>query len=276
MSGLGFPQRAPLSGSRRTDVVAFADLGLTLIPDSSINQDRANEGVYFQAVTTNHYSGISSSQTSSAKDQESSPILNTPAFISSLRTTLSSKQSSYWPPELPADPAPPQLSNLRPVYYAPLFPELHSSPKRPTTLHPYSLAEFPSHSASAQSLKQLRLHALKQELHAADLAWRLHQYRVDAFNQAFWVRTNTAFLRAKERWVDKHAASLPANTREEDLDLSGFYKEHLERTKREYAEYNAQLWRLQASLVWPAVKAAARGWRWKWELWKAGGAGAGA
>lgn len=167
-----------------------------------------------------------------------------------------------------------QLSNLRPVYYAPLFPDLHRSPSRPTTTHPYSLAEFPSSSSPTTSARA-SLATFKQRLHAEDLAWRLHQYRVDSFNQAFWVRTNTQFLRAKEAWVNQHAAQQWAETQrgEDELDLSPFYKKHLERTKREYAEYNAQLWRLQAGLAWPAAKAAVRTWRWKWALWRAGGEG---
>lgn len=161
------------------------------------------------------------------------------------------------------------------MYYAPLFPDLHRSPSRPTTSHPYSLAEFPSSTTSTSS--QARLAKVKQQLHADDLAWRLHQYRVDAFNQEFWVRTNTQFLKAKEEWVNQHAAQQWAESErgEDELDLSPFYKEHLERTKKEYADYNAQLWRLQASLAWPAMKAAVREWKWRWALWRAGGEGEG-
>ncbi|CEQ39887.1 SPOSA6832_01471, partial [Sporobolomyces salmonicolor] len=182
------------------------------------------------------------------------------------------------------------LSNLRPVYYAPLFPSLHSpsswsasppssSPAR-TTSHPYSLSEFASTSlSSSRDPAQQRLQRLKHQLHAQDLEWRLTRYRLDAFNQAFWARMNTAFLRARDEYLSRGSdgaewsdgTGTAAQQMTEDVDLAPFYKEHLERTKKEYASYNWELWRMQAGLLWPAVKAAGRRWRWKAEVWRAGG-----
>ncbi|GAA5912753.1 hypothetical protein JCM5296_006558 [Sporobolomyces johnsonii] len=204
-------------------------------------------------------------------------------------------------PSLPA-PHPPSrdligppcpLSNLRPVYYAPLFPSLHSpsswsasppssSPAR-TSPHPYSLSEFPSTSlSSSRDPAQQRLQRLKHRLHAQDLEWRLTRYRLDAFNQAFWARMNTAFLVARDEYLSRASSDddaggwsdgtgTAARQMTEDVDLAPFYKEHLERTKKEYARYNWELWRMQAGLLWPAVKAAGRRWRWKAAVWRAGG-----
>lgn len=56
------------------------------------------------------------------------------------------------------------------------------------------------------------------------------------------------------------------------VDLAPFYAQHLAETKRAYADYNKQLWRFQAGLIWPAVRASARSWRWRFEVWRAGGA----
>ncbi|BGO97463.1 hypothetical protein NBRC10513v2_001452 [Rhodotorula toruloides] len=204
------------------------------------------------------------------------------------------------------------LSNLRPVYYAPLFPSLHSpsgwstamtapsssSSTIPSRPHPYSLAEFPSSAASSQSNpRQARLHAVARSLHAKDLEWRLTRYRFDSFNQDFWAQMNTLFLRARDEYIarmereraglaavraakegDVDAESFPpqvsaavAGTGTEDVDLAPFYAEYLGKTKKAYAEYNKQLWRMQIEMLWPAVKASARRWKWKWEVWRAGG-----
>ncbi|GAA5992401.1 hypothetical protein JCM11641_002733 [Rhodosporidiobolus odoratus] len=180
------------------------------------------------------------------------------------------------------------LSNLRPVYYAPLFPLLHASASS-TSLspHPYSLAEFPTTSVlSSRSRKQQRLQQVQRELHAQDLEWRLTRYRLDAFNQDFWARTNTQFLQARDAYLARKeaeaaragpdGATFPpatsmAATPSEDVDLAPFYAEHLAATKKQYAEYNTALWRMQAALLWPAVRASLRRWRWKWEVWRAGG-----
>ncbi|GAA6003313.1 hypothetical protein JCM10207_001857 [Rhodosporidiobolus poonsookiae] len=182
------------------------------------------------------------------------------------------------------------LSNLRPVYYAPLFPHLHAAASSGAlSPHPYSLAEFPTTSsspASARSQSQKRLQRVQRELHARDLEWRLTRYRLDAFNQDFWARTNTDFLRARDAYIARKeaeaarhgpdgAAFPPATslaaTPTEDVDLAPFYREHLQVTKKQYAAYNTQLWKMQAALLWPAVKAAGRKWRWRWEVWRAGG-----
>lgn len=56
------------------------------------------------------------------------------------------------------------------------------------------------------------------------------------------------------------------------VDLAPFYAQHLAETKRAYADYNKQLWRFQAGLIWPAVRASVRSWRWRFEMWRAGGA----
>ncbi|GAA6000848.1 uncharacterized protein JCM10292_006457 [Rhodotorula paludigena] len=195
------------------------------------------------------------------------------------------------------------LSNLRPVYYAPLFPSLHSPPpafapspsaSSTTSPHPYSLSEFPT-PRLAPTARQASLQALQLRLAQRDLAWRLHRYRLDAFNQDFWARTNARFLRARDAFLARsdaaHAAreegrlggeegafppgasrAVGAGLGEtEDVDLAPFYAQHLEATKADYARYNAALWRMQAGLVWPAIKASARKWRWKFAVWRAGG-----
>ncbi|GAA6026728.1 hypothetical protein JCM8097_005818 [Rhodosporidiobolus ruineniae] len=210
-------------------------------------------------------------------------------------SSLSHDSSAAIPPSRDLIGPPCPLSNLRPVYYAPLFPALHAAASStPTNPHPYSLAEFPTTSAlssspssSRASAKQQRLQRLQRTLHARDLEWRLTRYRLDAFNQDFWARMNTQFLRARDGYIarqEAEAAALhgvdgaafppptsAAATPTEDVDLAPFYAEHLAATKKQYADYNAQLWKMQAALLWPAVKAAGRKWRWKYEVWRAGG-----
>lgn len=172
------------------------------------------------------------------------------------------------------------LSNLRPVYYAPMFPELHSPPSLARNLHPYRLQEFGTSNESATlDPRQQRLQALKRQFHAADLEWRLTRYRVDQFNQDFWARTNTEFLNARNAYVaqlprhgspDNNEAGQIASA-PTDVDLAPFYAQHLASTKKLYAAYNAQLWKMQAALLWPAISASIRRWKWRWEVWKAGG-----
>ncbi|KAI5479270.1 inner nuclear membrane protein MAN1 [Pseudohyphozyma bogoriensis] len=187
------------------------------------------------------------------------------------RRRLRASPTSFPNVDLIGPPCP--LSNLRPVYYAPLFPSL--PPTLPFTSlptgapHPYSLSEFPlaSSSSSLRSDARLaRLARVQQELHAKDLEWRLTRYRLDAFNQDFWSRTNADFLREKEKYLVEHRSS---KGMESDVDLAMFYKEHLQRTKKVYAAYNAQLWKMQAALLWPALKAVWRPYKWRWELWRA-------
>ncbi|GAA5865833.1 hypothetical protein JCM8547_005727 [Rhodosporidiobolus lusitaniae] len=197
--------------------------------------------------------------------------------------------SAHIPPSRDLIGPPCPLSNLRPVYYAPLFPHLHAAASStPLSPHPYSLAEFPSSalSSSRSSRKQQRLQRIQRELHAQDLEWRLTRYRLDAFNQDFWARTNTQFLQARDAYIARREAEAAlhgpdgaefppatsiAATPTEDVDLAPFYAEHLAATKKQYAAYNTQLWKMQAALLWPAVKASMRKWRWKWEVWRAGG-----
>ena len=103
------------------------------------------------------------------------------------------------------------------MFYAPLFPSLPQSTPFPLSIHPYSLSEFPS-SSIASNRAQLRLQRTKQKLHAADLEWRLTRYRVDAFNQDFWARTNTAFLLARDAYLGQHPV-----VEGTEVDLSPFY-----------------------------------------------------
>ena len=162
----------------------------------------------------------------------------------------------------PPDP----LSNLRPVFYAPLFPSLHQTSTSPTGIHPYSLAEFPIRSSTKLSEEAAELQKFKRRLHSEDLEWRSTRYRLDAFNQDFWTRTNTAFLQARDAWL----LANPTLNNSIEPDLSPFYAQHLADSKYQYAQYNRQLWKLQASLLWPAVKAAFRPWRWAYRSWRAG------
>lgn len=216
----------------------------------------------------------------------SSPIASTSTLSHSIRAprrrhrarpTLNPANTTPPAQDLIGPPCP--LSNLRPVYYAPMFPELHSPPSFTRNLHPYRLQEFGTSSdAATLDPKQQRLQSIKRQLHAADLEWRLTRYRVDQFNQDFWARTNTDFLKARDAYV----ARLPPRTDTEkgearidrsptDVDLAPFYAEHLASTKKLYAAYNAQLWKMQAALLWPAINASVRRWKWRWEVWKAGG-----
>jgi hypothetical protein len=204
-----------------------------------------------------------------------------------LRPSSSHDPSAQIPPSRDLIGPPCPLSNLRPVYYAPLFPSLHAAASStPHSPHPYSLAEFPTATLSAHSSRQRRLQRVQKQLHAEDLQWRLTRYRLDAFNQDFWARTNTQFLRARDAYIarkeaeaalhgpdgaDFPPATSMAATPSEDVDLAPFYAQHLEVTKKQYADYNAQLWKMQAALLWPAVKASLRKWRWRFEVWRAGG-----
>ncbi|GAA5932603.1 uncharacterized protein JCM15063_002152 [Sporobolomyces koalae] len=180
------------------------------------------------------------------------------------------------------------LSNLRPVYYAPLFPSLHNpstwstsfqagdtsdSASPPPNPHPYSLSEFPSSSLS-RAPKQQKLSRLKQKLHSEDLEYRLARYRFDSFNQDFWVRINTQFLQSRDRYVAANPVTSGgggASGMGEDVDLAPFYAEHLARTKRMYQQYNTKLWRMQAKLIGLAVRDVFRRMRWNWAVWWAGG-----
>ncbi|GAA5877389.1 hypothetical protein JCM16303_003313 [Sporobolomyces ruberrimus] len=188
------------------------------------------------------------------------------------------------------------LSNLRPVYYSPLFPSLHNpstwstsfeeassstgtnpSSSPPSNPHPYSLSEFPSSSLSL-SPKQQKLSRLKQKLHSEDLEYRLARYRFDNFNQDFWVRMNTLFLESRDRYVstnpvatDQVGGSAVTQGSGEDVDLAPFYAEHLARTKKVYQEYNTKLWRMQAKLIGLAMRDVIRRMRWNWAVWRAGG-----
>lgn len=225
-------------------------------------------------------------------------------------TSTTTTTSSLVPPSRDLIGPPCPLSNLRPVYYAPLFPSLHAGASPSSSLgppssrpHPYSLAEFPTTSTTTSSSpssasasaalppgQRARLESLRRHLAEKDLAWRLTRYRLDAFNQAFWSRQNARFLRARDEFLARHGARAPdeeaggeevfppgpsAALRDErggasDVDLAQFYKAYLEETKGEYARYNTQLWRLQGAMLWPALKAVAREWRWRWECWRAG------
>lgn len=191
------------------------------------------------------------------------------------RRTRSTVLHSTLPPAVDLIGPPCPLSNLRPVYYSPLFPSLHSPPSISKNQHPYSPQEFASsHSAPLYDHRQQRLHQLKRKLHAQDLEWRLTRYRFDQFNQHFWARTNTSFLLARDAYVanlDPSSTNSSSAGTVSDVDLAPFYAQHLKDTKKVYAEYNAQLWKAQARLLWPALKAVARGWKWRWEVWKAGG-----
>lgn len=162
------------------------------------------------------------------------------------------------------------LSNLRPVYYAPLFPTLAEGAARSTSSrpHPYSLSEFPT----LDHPKKRKLAALQKELNAQDLEWRLARTRHDAFNQDFWTRMNADFLRGREAYIRdaKMAGLFSSSGRGDAIDLSPFYRAHLKETKQRYARYNRALWKGQIALLWPAVKAEIRKFRWKWALWRAG------
>ncbi|GAA6013103.1 hypothetical protein JCM11491_005183 [Sporobolomyces phaffii] len=214
------------------------------------------------------------------------------------RRVRTSHLASNVPPSRDLIGPPCPLSNLRPVYYAPLFPSLHnpstwstsfgspssassatgpSSSSAPNNPHPYSLSEFPS-TALAPSPRQHQLSRLKQRLHSADLEYRLARYRFDHFNQDFWVRMNTEFLASRDRYVALNPPRAPggregsaASASGEDVDLAPFYAEHLARTKKAYQAYNTKLWRMQAKLIGLAMRDVLRRTRWSWAVWWAGG-----
>lgn len=173
--------------------------------------------------------------------------------------------------DLIGNPCP--LSNLRPVYYSHLFPASHNSTTVASS-SPYSLTEFPlnTSSSTSNSVAQIKLRQLKTTLIGQDLEYRLNCYRIDAFNQEFWSKTNTQFLLARDRYLMTIGGTKPLPGQAEgEIDLSPFYAQHLATTKSLYAEYNRQLWRLQLGLLWPALKAAARPWQWAWAVKRAGG-----
>ncbi|KAL8284105.1 hypothetical protein RQP46_004854 [Phenoliferia psychrophenolica] len=176
------------------------------------------------------------------------------------RFSPSASPSLLTPPSVDLIGPPCPLSNLRPTYYAALFPSL---PTSPTVPHPYSLNEFPASPTSA------RLARVQRQLHAADLEWRLMRYRIDRHDQDFWSKTNTEFLSKRDSFIVEERT----RTGQDDVELAPFYKAHLDRTRKDYAKYNSELWSMQASLLWPSLKAATRSWRWRWEVWRAGDEG---
>ncbi|GAA5954398.1 hypothetical protein JCM3765_004447 [Sporobolomyces pararoseus] len=229
--------------------------------------------------------------------QQSRPLLSSLPTKTPRRRARSSNIPSNVPPSRDLIGPPCPLSNLRPVYYAPLFPSLHNpstwstsfassssssaetSPSVTANPHPYSLSEFPSSSLS-RSPKQQKLFRLKQKLHSEDLEYRLARYRFDNFNQDFWVRMNTQFLESRDRYVATNpnistqaggGVDSSGFGRTEDVDLAPFYAQHLARTKKAYQEYNTKLWRMQAKLIGLAVRDVIRRIRWNWAVWWAGG-----
>ncbi|GAA5879848.1 hypothetical protein JCM3774_002260 [Rhodotorula dairenensis] len=163
--------------------------------------------------------------------------------------------------------------------------------------------EKPVPSSLLSDPKLVRLERVRQSLHAQDLEWRWARYRFDAFNQAFWTQMNERFLRSRDAYLAEvatnglgmmttrrrdggdeepfpprpsAAAAAAVNFSNEAgganaaVDLAPFYARHLAETKRAYADYNKQLWRFQAGLIMPAVRASLRSWRWRYEVWRAG------
>lgn len=157
------------------------------------------------------------------------------------------------------------LSNLRPVYYAPLFPSSSQSAPANHAVHPYRLQEFADSDHAALGRAERHLLALKQQLQTADLEWRLTRYRIDRFNQDFWAKTNAHFLRQRDAFVAEQADKTGADPA--TVDLAPFYARHLADTKSAYARYNATLWKMQYATLWPALMAVLRRWRWQWAVW---------
>ncbi|GAA5900467.1 uncharacterized protein JCM6883_002853 [Sporobolomyces salmoneus] len=225
----------------------------------------------------------------------SRPLLSSLPTKTPRRRVRASHLPSNVPPSRDLIGPPCPLSNLRPVYYAPLFPSLHnpstwstsfaSSPSSELTTtatsnpHPYSLSEFPSTNSLSHSPRQQKLSRLKQKLHSEDLEYRLARYRFDNFNQDFWVRMNTKFLESRNAYIASlrpsstsgSSLALQGKPQAGEVDLAPFYALHLARTKKIYQEYNTKLWRMQAKLIGLAVRDVVRRIRWNWAVWWAGG-----
>lgn len=177
--------------------------------------------------------------------------------------------------------SPSPVSNLRPMRYAPLFPPpAVSTPSEPSDAspsadlrHPYSLSEF---AAQPRSFPP-KIQALRNELDAADLQWRLHRQRVDAVNEAFWSKVATGFAQY-EAAADEAAAASLALVGAGAVDLEAAkeaardtaYAKWLNDQRQVYKDYNRTWWATQRGLVVGGWRAERRVWKWRWECWKAG------
>ncbi|KAJ8487891.1 hypothetical protein ONZ51_g3890 [Trametes cubensis] len=112
----------------------------------------------------------------------------------------------------PPDP----VSHLRPVIYDDAPPVRNAANVR----HPYSLREFTGDTREYQ--------------------WKMQRQELDAFNQAFWLDSNTRFYAAKDAVLQ----SLPEETTPEQREaaLSAFYARWVSQERTRQAEYNAE-WR---------------------------------
>lgn len=186
----------------------------------------------------------------------------------------------------PPDP----ITNLRPVWYRPQFSELR--PVSSTVkLHPYSLDEFSSASSSAraaatlalgkdhrknQARKLERLEKLRVKFEAEDLAWRLQKRRLDQFSHAYWVRSNTAFAKAREAAEERAAltslsAAGGAGGRVQDPRImEDFLKSWVDSRSNEFGSFQQEWLKGIFGHLKPAMRAVYRDARWKLELWRCG------
>ena len=186
----------------------------------------------------------------------------------------------------PPDP----VTNLRPVWYRPRFSELR--PVSSTVkLHPYSLDEFSSSSSSAraaaalattfgerksQAKKLERLEKLRIRFESEDLAWRLQKRRLDQLSHAYWVRSNTAFGKAKEATEERAAlTSLPGSGTsggkvQDPRIMEDFLKSWVESKSNEFGTFQQEWLKGIVGHMRPAIRAVYRDLRWKLELWRCG------
>ena len=160
-------------------------------------------------------------------------------------TSTASKATSLVGPASPT-------SNLRPVWIAPLFPPAHAA-NRTRSEHPYSLSEFP---VSAGQLPP-RLRALRDQLAAEDLQYRLLLNRNHDFSEHFWRATNEKFAASKAEAVEAGLAE----------EADGLW---LKRNAPEYQAYHRRFYVSQFGELLPAARAWQRRIRWKLACWRAG------
>ena len=144
----------------------------------------------------------------------------------------------------PANP----VSNLRPVYFAPLFPV--SSWNAGTSPHPYSLNELHSTVALPPQLVELR-----ETLAAEDLQYRMMLSAHEKRSITFWSDINTRYAVAKAQ---------------SDMDEDDFDRLWSQDHQAEYRTYHRLFYKGQFGLVWPSAKAEWRRLKWRAACWRAG------
>lgn len=144
----------------------------------------------------------------------------------------------------PANP----VSNLRPVYFAPLFPAANW--KAGNSLHPYSLNELHSAVSLPPQLVELR-----ERLAAEDLQYRMMLSAHEKRSSNFWSDINTRYTAAKAQ---------------SDMDEDDFDRLWSQDHQVEYRTYHRMFYKGQFGMVWPSARDQWRRLRWRAACWRAG------